>query len=230
MASVHLSFIPPNREGFVLLRIFEAPDAEAGMSVIEIVTEIGDYPDYISEYSTDQATGIDKWFAIQWEDDKGVRTDISERIQGGTQTLVGKIVSRVLLSNPSLNEEIVAQSAEFVISTIMKTQFPYDPTLTATYQQMEGMTLLAQARAEIRGIISTSDDSSSNFTAGLVSMKSSFGSDKQMSMIGWLVDEANKLLGLNIGIVARMVLPEIAGGLSEIVDEDTSRLMLVEMT
>lgn len=228
--AVHLNFVPPNRDGLTKLLIYEAAtsDPDDPAVLIETVTEIGDYPDYISEYTTALASSLTSWFSIRWEDAKGAQTSISERIQGSTQTLVGKLVGRVLLSNPSLREAVVVQSAEYVISTYMNTQNPYDSTLTASYRQLEGMTLITQARAEMRSLIENTVDEA-DFTAGLVAMKAQINTTDRVGLISELLKEGLRVLGLGIGIVAQMETLEIAQGFAVRCIPDQSRLLLVEI-
>lgn len=231
MAGVHLDFYPPTRAGFIKLRIFESsgPEDTDPLTVIEEVLGIGEFPNYITEYSTDQASSVDDWFAISWEDDKGVQTDPSERVQGRTTTTVGMLVERVMLSNPDLDENVVGQSAEFVVSEVFRTQDPYSYLIVPTYRQLEGMTLLAQARAEIRLMVSNSMGTGESFTAGLVSMKSTTTSDDKTKLIDYLMREANRLLGIGTSVVAQICVGEIAGGLSTRFSLDESRLELLEI-
>lgn len=233
MASVHLNFYPPERPGFVKLYIYEASSADASdpLNLIETVTDIGVYPDYINGYSTDNASLIDDWFAIQFEDSAGAKTDISDRMAGRTATLVGLLVTRVMLSNPDLNENVVGQAAEYVVSIVMRTETPYDPSLpnTVTYRQLEGMTLLTQARAEIRSLIASTSLSGGSFTAGLVSMKSSGSQTGSTDLIDYLQKEASRILNLNPSRVGQICVGEIAGGLSQRRSIDESRLLMIEI-
>lgn len=223
MASVHLTFTPPDRAGFVILRIFESPDLVAGMTEIEEVTAIGVFPDYITSYSTSLATSGDNYFAIQWEDNKGATTPISARIKGGTTTLVGRVVERVMLSDPEIPEIIATQVAEMVVSVVKGTENPYDSTLTATYRQLEGMTLYALARAKMRLLMAGQGDS---YTAGLVSQKSG-GTADVMKLIEYLLGQVNTILGLHVSIVMLLedVDPTGLGSVSTI-QSDQSRLAL----
>ena len=115
MASVFLNFTPPDREDLTKLRIFEATDAAGPWNEIEVVTAIGEYPNYISSYTTNLATSNTNWFSIQWEDAKGAQTDQSNAIQGGTETLVGEIVDRVLVRDNTLDEQVVLAETEALI-------------------------------------------------------------------------------------------------------------------
>lgn len=223
--SVPLDFTPPEDDNIIALRIYEAPTKDGPWVEIERTVDIGAYPSYISHYTTALAVNPVDWFAIAWEDDKGAVGDLSAPIQGGTETLVNKLVRRVLLRDGSLNEIIVTEEVEDVVSKIMGTTDPYDVTLAPTVDQITGMTYLALARANIATILT---QSSASYTAGLVSERSSAGSlqDRQ-KILDYLVGEANKLLGLNYTVV--MLLEDIdPTGLNtrSAVEFDASRLTL----
>jgi hypothetical protein len=119
MASVYIDFVPPDRPGFVKLLIYESPDADGPFVLIETVTEIGTYPNYLTQYSTDKATAVQSFFAIRWEDEKAVQTEMSEAVQGGTESLVGIVTSRVMLRSSGMSENVVVQETEDVICEYM---------------------------------------------------------------------------------------------------------------
>lgn len=206
MASVRLEFGPPESEGVTKLYIYEAPSASGPWNQIEVVTEVGTYPDYIGEYTTDEASSTSGWFRIAWEDNKGGISGYSLPIQGGTTTLVWRISSRVLLRDSSLHENVVIQTAEWVISKVMKTEDPYDVGLAPTLDQMEGMTLLTLARSILHSLATESSDES--YTAGLVSQKSgSSAAGNRKDLVDYLIAQANELMGLNLTSV--MLLADI---------------------
>ena len=228
--SVYLRFTPPDRQSLTKLLIYEAASADGPWGTpIEVVTEIGSYPDYISEYTTNDAVSRINWFAIQWEDAGGARTELSNPIQGGSSTFVGEIVSLVGERDHSLDEQVVRQEAEVAIEDY----FGIDPytvnAVNVNYRTKVGLAKLVQARSMLNNLIlAASVGSSSGWTAGLVSMKSgtSEGSKASEALIRWLLSEAAGALRLNFSRIARMATPVIAGGMSEIVTADISRLMI----
>src|SRR5262245_46554390 len=124
MASVRLDFTPPMLPDVTELHIEEAPTQDGTFAEIEVVTAVGTYPNYISNYTTTFATDNNYWFRIRWETSQGVSTPYSLALQGGTKTLVQEIVDRTLLRNPTLNEIIVTQEAQAVISESFPGQDP----------------------------------------------------------------------------------------------------------
>lgn len=231
MPSVFLQFIPPDREGFVKLHIFEAADATSALAEIEEVDEVGTYPNYISEYSTDQASDNSHWFAIQWEDSKGVRTAISARIQGGTETLVGEVVKRVRQRDSQIDENIALHEAEAVIEEFFGRD-PYgvsDDDLPAgrKYRILEGLTLLALARSYLSSTAAASAASSlsdiNSVTIGLVSLKSGTVSntstvEKVVLSVQPLIETANSFLGINTSVILQMQAIRRRRGLVELVE------------
>src|SRR4051794_1709245 len=132
MAQIRLKFIPPDEEGITALNVYEALAKDGVFTLKETTNAVGISPDWITEYL---ATAIDSptdWFAITWTID-GVEGALSQPIQGGTSTLVEKVVSRVLERDPSLDERIVTQEAEAAIQQVLGDNVdPYDATLTDT--------------------------------------------------------------------------------------------------
>lgn len=225
MAAVPLDFVSPSIPDLVSLEIWEGDDPDGLFDLIETVTEIGSYPNYISEYTTDDAVDASDWFRIRWVDSKGAATGFSQAVQGNTTNLVKQLVDRIQLRAPSVSEAVAVQVAEFVISSVMHTESPYDPALTPTLQQLEGMTLLGVARSLIHEF-AISAGSSSSWTAGLVSMKADSSMGVNDKLIDYLLDQAGLALGLGRAIIAQMAIPPIAGGMSEIVVADISRLLI----
>lgn len=205
MAKVTLDFVPPEEPDILALHIYESALPDAGFVEIERVTNIGASPNYITRYTTSVAASITDWFAIAWENAAGDTGIMSQSIQGGTTTVVSEVLNRVLLRDPTLDERIVVESAEYVISTALNVPDPYDPNLTVNYRQLEGLTLLTLARSTIQTIMTSS--SSESYTAGLVSEKSATGTGSNEKMIEWLIKEANKILGINYTLV--MLLEDI---------------------
>lgn len=203
---VRLDFVPPSDPDIAKLHIYESVAEEGPYNEIEVVTAIGTYPNYITRYTTDQATAVDRWFAIAWETTAGIVGDQSAGLQGGTRTLVHEVFSRVLQRDATQSEAIVVQSAEYVIAEFMGVADPYDLAREdVTYRQLEGLTLMTLARSYIQTFLAGS--SSDSYTAGLVSQRSESGSGLDEKKLKWLTDEANKLLGISNSLV--MVLEDI---------------------
>jgi hypothetical protein len=227
-ASVFLNFTPPDREDLTKLHIFESPNATGPWTNIETVTAVGTYPNYISSYTTNLAASALSWFSIQWEDSKGAKTDQSNSIRGGTETLVGEIVDRVLVRDGTLDEQVVLAETEAIIERYFGTD-PYtiDPS-TVGYATKNSLAKIVQAKSMYSTLI-TSATTGDSWTAGLVSMKSSSGSSSgtnALAVIDALMKEAARELGLGVSIVAQMANLQIAGGFSQIVSADISRLMI----
>lgn len=222
MASVILDFTP--LPGYTKLHIYEASTKEdaPGLSIETVDVDPASPP---TRYTTNQATSSTNWFSIQWEDDKGGLSPMSEPVQGGTSTVVGDVVNRVLLRDVTLDEQIVTQISEWVVGRVFKVDDPYSVTIVPSLRQMEGMTLLALARAHVHSMMQSAS-SSDSYTAGLVSQKSDSG--KQTSnlrdLIKMLTDEANILLGINNSFVMVMEDFDPTGlGTSSSINWDHSR-------
>jgi hypothetical protein len=169
--SVRLDFTPPSVEDVSTLYVEEAPASGGPFSVIDTTTAVGTYPGYISYYTTQNATDVNYWFRIRWETSDGVFTPYSAALMGGTKTLVQEIVDRVMLRNPSMNEIVVTQEAQAVVSQIFGTQDPNSiPVSQATYTEIRGMTNLTLARSLVATYLAVGG-SVSGYTAGLVSLK-----------------------------------------------------------
>jgi hypothetical protein len=227
MASVFLNFTPPDREDLAKLHIYEADAQDGPWNLIETVegAPLGTYPEYISFYTTENASSNVSWFAIQWEDEKGAKTDISNAIQGGTETLVGEIVDRVLTRDNTLDEQVVLQEAEAIIERYFgKDPYTVDPDSVGYYIK-NALAKIVQAKSMFSKFATSSSGGTSGWTAGLVSMKSG-NSQSSIDTIQYLLEEGARELGLKVGIVAQMVGLEIAGGFTQIVTADISRLMI----
>jgi hypothetical protein len=226
-AIVRLDFTPPIEPDVVALHIYEGATKDGSFAEIDTVENVGTYPSYISYFTTPNASSTTNWFTIAWENIEGYLFPASEPIQGGTQTLVLVITDRVLQRDPDLDEAVVSQIAEWVIGKTKKTEDAFDPALTATLDELEGMTLLTLARSYLA--LSGPATSEDSYTAGLVSQKASTGRSLQsfQALVKWLVDEANKLLGWNWSVV--MLLEDIDPtglGTSSAINWDQSRLAL----
>lgn len=227
MASVFLNWTPPDREELVKLYIYEAAAAGGPWTLIETLTEIGDYPNYISDYTTTLAQDAIHWFSIQWEDAKGAKTTQSNPIQGGTSTYVGEIVDRVHVRDASLDEQVVLQETEAIVEQFFNKD-PYTVPANATgYAVKNSIAKAVHAKCLYAVVLTTTTGGASSWTAGLVSMKSSTDSTKQtLANVELMLKEASRELGMGVSVVAQMVGIEIAGGLSQIVSADISRLLI----
>lgn len=129
MAALPLTFVPPEEPGIAQLHIYESPTADGVFTEIETVPA-GDYPDYIDHYTTQNVVNINDWFAIAWSTVDGVISPLSSPIKGGTSTLMGELVERVLLRSPTLDERIVLQEAEATVSFVYRNPDPYSIDVT----------------------------------------------------------------------------------------------------
>lgn len=223
MASVPLSFRPPESENIAALLIYEAAAADGPFALIDTVVEIGEAPNYIDQYETTNATSQTNWFAIRWRDVNGALTGLSASIQGGTELAIHKLVERIELRDPDVSERVAISVAEYVMESYLNKD-PYDSTISLSYRQLEGLTLLALAQVQIGQLVSSAG-STDGWTAGLVSMKSGT-STQSLDSLRKLMAEGARILGLGYSRVVQMAVPPIAGGFSEIVTADISRLMI----
>lgn len=221
MASVFLRFVPPDRDDLIRLHILESTTQTGTLNEIEVVTAIGSSPSWISEYTTDQATSVDDWFAIQWEDAKGAYTEISERVQGQTSTLVGEVVDQVKLRLPTVDSNIILTEALAAVETL----FPAEDAAavlrdTATYRQRSGLVMLAQALS----MMAVTTTSASQWTAGLVGMRTDVAiTEKQVDR---LISEAAKRMGISYSTILQLAETEVAGGFKTLAAIDMTRLIV----
>jgi hypothetical protein len=225
MASVHLTFEPPDAQDIVALRIFEGPNKLATFSEIERLTTVGAYPTYLTEYTTNQASSSSDWFAIQWEDSKGALSDLSVPVQGSTSTPVGIIAERVTLRDSSLNDIVVVQEAEAALEMFLPAGSDvYDATVELSYRQQRGLTNLTLAMCYLTEMAHTKAVS---WVAGIVSLKSSdVALQQRADSIKGLLQAANLDLGTTYGLVAHLEDVEIAGGASRPQTVDQTRLLV----
>ncbi len=211
MATVRFDFIAPDDEHIVALRIFEAPDKTGPYVEIERVTEIGTYPDFISSWKTDDASNPGDWFKIAWEDDAGLLGERSGAVQGGTQTLVGNIVSRVHERDSSLDLSIIQQEVESSVEMYFNDD-PYDVELSdlphgMRYRILNGLTYLSLARAMIAVMATSGSSTVADSTIGLVRMTSGTSSSQAQAPtanVEELINAANRELGWLTSIVLEM--------------------------
>ena len=213
MAAVYLRFAPPDRDDIVKLHILESATATSTLNEIEVVTDIGSAPNYINEYTTILAVNAADWFAIQWEDDKGALTEISDRIQGGTRTVVLDVIDRVLERSPGLAESIARHEAEATVEWYFHVD-PYTVTEDELedgrkYTILQGLTHLVLARSMIVQLVQSAQLNVDSVTLGLVTMRSGSSSSSSSStitdkQIQDLIDLANKELGINTSVVLQL--------------------------
>jgi len=227
MANVRLDFSAPNLPDLAKLHIYEGTTPTGVFSEIEEVADIGDYPDYISYYTTQNAASVDNWFAIEWEVTGGAFLGLSQAVPGNAQTLVGKIVERVMLRDPSLDELIVTQEAETAVSMYFNTNTPLSVLASDTSLQiLAGLVLLTIVMSSLTLVVA--QGSSEDYTAGLVSQKSGTNMlQANRAAMEALLKRANELLGLNYTLV--MLLEDIdptGTGARSSIEWDQSRLLV----
>lgn len=224
MASVHLDFTPPDQEDLDQLVIYESVSPDGPWASIEIIDDIGEYPDYISEYTTAEANATSNYFAIDWIDTNGANVGLSNAIQGGTETLIGEIIHRVLRRDPELDEVVVSQEAKVVMDEVFR-DVP-DPTIENTSSKvLSAVTLLTMARVYEMSLIE--DSGNGGWVSGLVSIRNDPAAlDNKLKAIDRMVQQALRELGWGGSRVAQILMPPIINGLSEIVSADISRLQI----
>lgn len=168
MVSVPLSFAPPTEPDIANLHIFESDNADSGFIEIDVIS-VGVFPDYITRYTTPNANRVDDWFAITWENIDGVQSPLSAPIKGGTTTLIGELVDRVLLRSPDQDENVVLQEAEATVSFIYKVDDPYSIDINDVDRlwltELTNLTLVAAQYVYVTNLAS----SGSEYTVGMVS-------------------------------------------------------------
>jgi hypothetical protein len=222
MASMPLRFVPPTDPDIAALRIYEAPTAAGPYTQIERVTAIGTPPDYIDRYVTNSAVSVTDWFSIAWENTSGGVSDLSTPLQGGTDTLVGEITSRVMMRDSALDENIVFQEAEVVVAEIAPDALtPADVSV----RTMSGMVLLTMARTALFDMLKSSSAEGLDFTAGIVSVKSSSSttSRRDLKTIEAMIELANRYLGRTYSFFLLLEEIEVAGGYKRLAGIDITR-------
>jgi hypothetical protein len=213
--SVRIDLSPPPQDDVVALRIYEAP-AEAGpYTQIERTSAVGVYPTYISHYTTVLATSATDWFKIAWEYGSNVIGPQSQAVQGGQgPLLIGKVIERTIQRDTSLNESIVSQEAEGVIESYFG-QDPYDPTLTASYKELNGLVLMTLYRSQLVTMFqnvgaSAGGGATESFTIGLVSAKSGTSTATiaaSEAALSKLLELAYKELGIPLSLILQLAVP-----------------------
>jgi len=223
MATVKFNFVLPDDPRITAIRIYESSHHEGPWGIIETVTAIGTYPDFITTYTTDEAINAYDWFSLSTINDVGVESTLSDPQRIIDTSLVDVITDRVQSRGVAVDEVVIRQEAEAVIEQYFRAN-PYsiDPS-TVSFQVQSGLTYLTMARLLI-GQLSTGE--SSSWVAGLVSMKQGSTSEDSIEA---LLTLAGQLLGFGFSVVARMATPEIAGGLSKVIEYNISRLQVTSI-
>lgn len=204
MVKVTLDFIPPDADDIAALIINESVSKGGPFVQIERTTAIGVAPNYITRYTTANAASETDWFTIQWENAAGDVGEMSAPWQGGTTSLVQKIIDRVRERDSTLDERVVAQEAEGAIQMLLGDNAdPYDPTLSVSYRQLNGLVYLVLARALIVTAITTQAGSIESATMGLVSFRNQTGRKTTVDVAS-LIDLANKELGIATSFVLQL--------------------------
>lgn len=232
MVSVPLKFLPPIEDDIVTLHIFESPDNSPNSYVEIDNTPAGTYPEYITEYTTAAASSATDWFAIQWENSGGVRSPLSEGIKGGTTTLVGEIVERVMLRNPDLNENIVAEEAESTISWIYGVDDPYSIDIsTVSKLWLTELANLALVASMYVNTVVESNAAASSYTAGMISESSSTSQASQTHIFDFIdkvEKRALKRLGIGGSLIASIDTSQFLTSITGVrTGFDSSRLLAV---
>lgn len=226
MVSVSLDFVAPDEPDLTSLLIYESSTASGPFVLIETVTPVGTYPDYITHYTTSFATSVSNYFAIEWEDSKGGRTAMSAAVQGGTELAIGMIVNRVLLRDPTLNSIVVEQEAEAVITSYFNVADAHDPSISPTAAELSALTYMTLARAYIGAVISAS--SSDSYSAGLVSQKASTSSGDKTKLIEWLLGQSARVLGTATVVMLLEDIDPTGIGATSGIEWDATRGIMTE--
>lgn len=213
---VPLRFTPPESDDIALLHIWEGSTPTGPFLEID-VTSAGIYPDYIREYVTTQAVMLSDWFAIQWEDNAGVRGNLSAPMQGGTTSLIGELVERVLLRSPDLDENLILQEAEATVSYIYNTPDPYSIDIdTVNRLWLTELANLAYVSASYVTFIDIGANTIS-YSAGMLSESSGANIKDTLDSLERLEKRALKRLGIGGSIIAS--IHERSRGVFEISEE-----------
>lgn len=223
--AVELKFLPPVDEGMVSLEVEEASSPTGPFTLIQEFPA-GTYPTYIDRALVTNALNPLDWFRIRWLDGSGNSTPYSAPILGGTTTIVAKVMDRVILRDPSVNEIVAGQEAEAAVAEYFSVDDPYsvDPA-RATPRILSGLTMFALARALTLRLIQTTV-TGQKWTAGLVSMDAGSMSTQSWSAIDKLIELANKELGRNYSRVLLMNEITTGGGYRQLKSFDVSRALI----
>lgn len=213
---VTLRLIPPDEQNLVALRVYESSNGTL-YSQIDRTEEIGTYPNYITIFTTPNATSRTDYFTVAWEDSTGAVGPMSSGVKGGTQSLISDVVRRVMERDLSLDQRVVLQEAEAAIQDYLGSDVdPYDDSIIANYQVKVGLTYLVMARVYTVMVATSSGSTIEQATIGLVSYKTQSGDNKNID-IGSLIDAANAKLGLGQSRIMTLSRPCSYGRYHEVV-------------
>lgn len=168
MFTIPIKFVQPQEPDLVKLHIYEGSDPGGLFYEIDSSSDIGEFPEYIDEFTTTQARDPMDWFAIQWEDNKGAKTELSAPLQGGSKTLIGEIVERVLLRSSELNQALVTEEAESLLEW-WKSADPYTLNLDDyTYTQITALADLTMVNT-FYALLAERAGSTTDYRAGMIS-------------------------------------------------------------
>jgi len=228
MASVYLRFVPPDVDDLVQMNIYEGVDPTSSFHLIESVTDIGTYPEYIDNYTTSVAENTSDYFSIEFIDNKDASTGLSAPVKGDLTLAVAEIQQRVMERDSTIDDRIALQEAESAIAFAFPGTDPYDPTLQLDYVQKRGLTNLTLAMCYLTQMARAQAFS---WVAGIVSMKiSDRAAQLRADAIKGLIASANVDLGINFSMVAHLKDIEVAGGASRTLPLGIDRTrLLVEL-
>lgn len=223
MAAVELQFLPPDEDGITTLYVEEASSQGGPYSQIQSFSA-GIYPDYITRAVVTTASSTTNWFRIRWQDSFGRYTSFSDPIQGGTTTIVSKVMNRTILRDSSIDALVAGQEAEVVISEYFGVVDPYavSPTL-APPRILAGLTLLTLARLYALRLIE--QGSTHDWSAGLITM-SITSNEQAWKQINRIIELANRDLNRNYSAILLMKEIAVAGGQKKLKVYDVSRSMI----
>ncbi len=222
--AVELQFLPPDTEQVITLHVEEATSSAGPFAEVQTFPA-GTFPNYIDVAIVTNAASPTDWFRIRWEDSSGGLTPYSAPIQGGTSTVVGEVIDRVILRDPGVNHTIIGQEAEASVSWYYGVDDPYSILASeANPRILSGLTTLTLARVYTGQLITQS--TSTKWTAGLVSMDSTASSSSAWNNIQKMLEIANRELGRNVSVVALMKEVSVAGGFKQLKSFDVSRALI----
>lgn len=201
MAALPLMFVPPSDPDIQTLHIYESSSADGNFVEIDTVPA-GTYPDYIDRYVTQNAVNANDWFAIAWSTPEGVVSPLSDPIKGGTTTLIGEMVERVLLRSPHLDERLVLQEAEATVSYIYKEDDPYSIDIATVdplwLTSLSELALIAALYVTTANLGATASD----YTAGLISERNSIDTTTALTNLERLEKRILRRLGIGGSLIA----------------------------
>lgn len=219
---VRLNFVPPAEPDLARLEIYEASTKTGSFVKIEDISAIGTYPNYISSFTTDNATAADYWFAIDWFDAEGGHVGMSDPIQGGVLSILGEIVSRVMIRDATINENIVYDEARAVLYAFLPagTDIEDAPISMVNPAELSGLALLTQARCYLFDV----SEGEEEYTVGLVSQR--LKNTRSLDFVKSLLKMAEAQLGLSYSAILQMAEVPVGAGSKVNGQVDISRLIV----